>query len=89
MSVSLVQIADNLPLHQFSITELNKIYTRTKDLEMNVEVGTRGLKLENIRRYLEITSFFESPILRVVIDSQDFIPEIGEIKKTTFSFSIG
>ena len=42
-NVSLVQIADNLPLHKFSDEELEQIYNKSKELGILVEVGTRGL----------------------------------------------
>jgi sugar phosphate isomerase/epimerase len=79
--ISLVQIADNLPLHTFSTKELKQIYRRSQELEIKIEVGTRGLRPDHIRRYLEIASSLDSPILRVVIDSKDFTPEIHDIKK--------
>ena len=79
--LSLVQIADNLPLHTFSRRELEQIYRKSQDLGIDVEVGTRGLMPDNIRKYLEIASFFNSPILRVVIDAQGFIPDIDEINR--------
>jgi sugar phosphate isomerase/epimerase len=80
--ISLVQIADNIPLHQFSYGELEKIKQKACDLRLEVEVGTRGLFLENIRSYLEITSFFNSPLLRVVIDTREYTPSIAEINET-------
>jgi sugar phosphate isomerase/epimerase len=79
--VSLVQIADNLPLHMYTDVELNTINNLSKKLGIEVEVGTRGLMPENIRRYLEIASLFKSPILRVVIDSKDFTPDMDEINR--------
>ena len=80
--ISLVQIADNIPLHQFSYGELEKIKQKASDLQLEVEVGTRGLFPENIRSYLEITSFLDSPLLRVVIDTGGFSPTIAEINET-------
>jgi sugar phosphate isomerase/epimerase len=80
--VSLVQIADNIPLHLFENQDLFKLKKMATDLQIDIEVGTRGLILRNIERYLEIASFLGSPILRVVIDTTDFQPSIREINKT-------
>ena len=77
--INLVQIADNLPLHKYSSEELEKIRALAKQLNIGVEVGTRGLFKENMLRYIEIASFFSSPILRVVIDNAEFKPTIAEI----------
>jgi sugar phosphate isomerase/epimerase len=60
---------------------LNQIYSKSQELGIKVEVGTRGLTPDNIKKYLEIASFFNSDILRVVIDTQDYSPEIHEIKR--------
>lgn len=74
-----VQIADNLPLHLYSRDELKKIRDKLKALNIVLEVGTRGLMRENLDRYLEISSFFGSELLRVVIDTKNFTPSIEEI----------
>lgn len=77
--IKLVQIADNLPLHVYSNKELEKIRTLANQFNIEIEVGTRGLLKENVMRYLEIASFFNSPILRIVIDNAEFKPKITEI----------
>ena len=77
----LVQVADNLPLHQFTQDELNKILERSDSLGIEIEVGTRGMTLENIRQYLDIALMFRSPLLRTVIDVQGFEPSLDEIHK--------
>ena len=77
--VSLVQIADNIPLHRFSKDELAAIRKRINDLRLEVEVGTRGLFPANLSKYLDIASFFASHLLRVVIDAGDFAPSIPDV----------
>ena len=77
--ISLVQIADNLPLHRFSQTELREIQKRAADLKIEVEVGTKGLFPANMGKYLDIASFFGSPLLRVVIDAGDFTPAVSDV----------
>ncbi len=81
VGVHLVQIADNLPLHQLSIDERDKLYQHALKLGVDIEVGTRGLKPDNIKLYLEIARQFNSPILRVVIDKDEFKPDINEINQ--------
>lgn len=79
---SLVQIADNLPLHTLSEDDLERLRTLTKDLGLEVEVGTRGIENGNLERYLNLASFFASPILRVVVDSDTHHPEPDEVVET-------
>lgn len=77
-----VQIADNLPLHTLSPDELQRLKSLTEQLELTVEVGTRGIAGNNLERYLELVTFFNSPILRVVVDSDEHHPEPDEVIRT-------
>ncbi len=79
LGVHLVQIADNLPLHELSKGELERLKKVAKELEIDIEVGTRGLIDEHIEKYLHIAKFLSSPILRIVIDAKDFTPDKDEI----------
>ena len=74
-----VQIADNLPLHTLSEGELERLRTLTQRLGIAVEVGTRGLTEGHLERYLELARSFQSPILRVVVDSAGHHPEPDEV----------
>jgi len=75
----LVQIADNLPLHMLSDEELKRLRSLTQHLEIEVEVGTRGIASGNLERYLALSQFFNSPLLRVVVDSEGHHPEPAEV----------
>lgn len=77
--LSQVQIADNLPLHLYSTSELKDIRFFSKERSLNIEVGMRGLDLKRMENYLELAVLFGSPFLRVVIDSANYEPEIDEI----------
>lgn len=79
LGLRLVQIADNLPLHELSNAQLTNLLAETQKLEIAVEVGIRGIQPDNVRRYLKIASEFQSPILRAVVDAADFEPEPDEI----------
>ncbi len=77
--LSLVQIADNLPLHTLTQAELKRLRADAARLSVSVEVGTRGIGYDHLLRYLEIAQFFGSPILRTVIDTADQQPEFKDI----------
>ena len=77
--VEVVQIADNLPLDSFEQTELLKIRNFAEDLNVQIEVGARKMTFENLEKYIELSVFFRSPVLRFVIDSPGFEPGLNEI----------
>jgi sugar phosphate isomerase/epimerase len=79
LGVSVVQVADNLPLAQFSETELLKIRNYADTRNIQIEVGARGMTTENLEKYIQVATFFHSPILRFVIDGPGFEPSLDEI----------
>lgn len=79
LGITVVQVADNLPLDKFTETELLKIRGFAIDRNVQIEVGSKKMTTENLNRYIEIASFFKSPIVRFVIDGPDFEPELHEI----------
>ncbi len=82
LGVSVVQIADNLPLHKLSRPELEHLQQETQALGLKVEIGTRGIAPEHLRRYLELAQRFDSPILRLVVDRADHHPAPEEVIAT-------
>ncbi|MEQ8676605.1 MAG: sugar phosphate isomerase/epimerase family protein [Aggregatilineales bacterium] len=82
LGVSRVQIADNLPLHTLDENALSALINLTEQHGIAVEVGTRGIAPAHLRRYLEIARRFDSPILRVVVDTADYHPDSPEIIET-------
>ncbi len=79
LDVKVVQIADNLPLEKFSVQELLEIKQFADQLGIQIEVGSRWMTTERLRKYLEIARLMDSPILRFVIDGPDFAPSLDEI----------
>lgn len=79
LDVSLVQIADNLPLHKLQPEKLKQLIDFCRSLQVEVEVGTRGLYIDRVKQYLDIACQFKSPFLRLVVDDKGFEPEVDEI----------
>lgn len=75
----LVQLADNLPLHTLSEEKQKQLLEHVKNLNLTVEVGTRGIQGEHLKTYLQIAKTFGSRILRVVVDSQHHHPTPAEV----------
>ncbi len=79
LGVRVVQIADNLPLYRLEAGEIDQLLAETQRLGIHVEVGTRGIEPEHLRTYLGLARQFESPILRVVVDTADHHPAPQEV----------
>jgi 3-oxoisoapionate decarboxylase len=79
LKADVLQIADNLPIGELAEAELLKLKAQADSHGIALEVGTRGIKSENIENFLRIAQLLGSPILRVVIDSKGHEPTIPEI----------
>src|SRR3712207_644671 len=69
LGLRVAQIADNLPLHEYSPQDLSSLRDHAQGKAVEIEVGTRGIGEDHMLRYLELARHFGSPILRAVIDS--------------------
>lgn len=79
MGVSVVQIADNLPLDALEEDEMTALVESATAQSLQVEVGTRGIRPAHLETYLMLSQRFESPIVRVVIDTADHHPDLPEV----------
>jgi sugar phosphate isomerase/epimerase len=79
LRADVLQIADNLPIGGLSEAELTGLKAQADSYGIALEVGTRGIKSENLEDFLSIAQKLSSPILRVVIDSKGHEPSIPEI----------
>lgn len=82
LGVSVVQYADNLPLHTLSSEERERLRAIACEMGITIEVGTRGIALGNLRRYHDIACQLSSPIVRVVIDTAAHHPDYEEMLST-------
>ncbi len=82
LGVRLIQVADNLPLDQVPPEELSAFQAHAVQHGVSIEVGTRGIAPDHLLCYLVLAQRFDSPILRVVIDTADHHPDAEEIVVT-------
>ncbi|HYE83771.1 MAG TPA: TIM barrel protein [Clostridia bacterium] len=71
LNISLLQIADNIPLHIMSDEELEKIRNIAVKAGVELELGTRGTEPDHLLKYLHVASIFESKFLRTIIINPD------------------
>ena len=79
LGVSVVQIANNMPLHEI---DLDALVEDAKQRGLSLEAGTRGIEPEHLRQYAHIAQRIGSPILRCVIDTKEHQPDFQEIITT-------
>jgi 3-oxoisoapionate decarboxylase len=77
--LKLVQIADNLPLENLTLSELEHLCNYSLGKGISVEMGGRGLTYEHTLKCLKVAEKLKSPILRMVIDAAGFEPDISSI----------
>ena len=73
--VSVVQIADNLPLHELPDQELDQLREAATARGLVLEAGTRSLDPEHLARYIAITHRIGARILRTVLSGSLFGPK--------------
>jgi sugar phosphate isomerase/epimerase len=66
-NASVVQIADNLPLHELADGELEQLREAATARGLALEAGTRGLDPEHLAQYISIAHRIGARILRTVL----------------------
>ena len=79
LGVRVVQIADNMPLDRLTDAELDGLLRQADAQDIDLEVGTRGIRLDHLQTYLDLAVRLRSPILRVVVDTAEDQPEADEV----------
>lgn len=75
----LVQIADNLPLEKLPDEEITALAEYARGRKVDIEMGSRGLDPEHTLRCLDVAVLLDSPLLRMVIDSPGYTPDIKSV----------
>jgi sugar phosphate isomerase/epimerase len=80
-NIKYVQFGDNYPLHKLSRDELRDLRFTADELEIKIQVGTKGLSVLNVTNYLGIAHSFNSPFLRIIIDEDSYHPSEEEVTR--------
>lgn len=79
LGVKLVQIADNMPLHNMDDEQIQQIVEKARAYDIMLEAGSNNMTASNLEKYIHIAERINSGILRFVIDAEDYTPKIPEI----------
>jgi 3-oxoisoapionate decarboxylase len=74
-----LQIGDNLPLHTLSRQRLDHLNALVIKHNIRLELGARKLTREHLHQYIELATFFSSPLLRFVVDGHQYEPDDNTI----------
>jgi sugar phosphate isomerase/epimerase len=81
LGVEIVQICDNMPLHEMSDSELRQLGRKADEMDLFLQVGTQGVDPEHLLRYLGIAKILKSNILRIITDTSECKPEAEAVVK--------
>jgi 3-oxoisoapionate decarboxylase len=70
VNAAVVQIADNLPLHELLEPELERLREAARARGLTLEAGTRGLDPEHLARYVMIARRIGARVLRTVLSGR-------------------
>jgi len=82
LAVDVVQICDNLPLHNAKEGELYELRDTANDNGIRIQIGTRGVRPDHLLIYLEIAKLLDAEILRTTIHSPDLKPTVERAKSS-------
>jgi sugar phosphate isomerase/epimerase len=72
--IKCLQIGDNLPLHKMNHSQMVELKEALEKNKIRLEVGARKLTEDHLQRYIEISKFLKAPLLRFVVDGDDYQP---------------
>ncbi len=78
LGVTLFQICDYAPLESMTDQELEAVRARADSLGIALELGTKGIRTEHLRRFLQIAGILGSPLLRTMFNTPEHTPTAEE-----------
>ena len=76
--VDLFQICDYAPLEQMSDGELRVAADAARDLDLTIELGTKGIVPAHLARFLELAAIFDARLVRSMLYGPDSRPSNDE-----------
>jgi len=76
--VGLFQICDYAPLDAMSETDLRDAARLARDLDITIELGTKGIAPEHLTRFLHLAEVFDARLVRSMLYGPDSRPELAQ-----------
>jgi 3-oxoisoapionate decarboxylase len=74
-----LQLGDNLPVHTFDQQREDNLKNEIQAQGISPELGARGLTDKHLNTYLKLSTFYQSSLLRFVIDEGDYQPKLDSV----------
>lgn len=81
LDVDLFQICDYAPLEEMGALELHDAAEAAHDLGLTIELGTKGIAPERLRRFLQLAEVFDARLVRSMLYGSDSRPTISEAER--------
>lgn len=78
LGVDLFQICDFAPLESLSATEVQDAAAAARDLGLTIELGTKGIPVAHLERFLALAEAFEARLVRSMLYGPDSRPTLAE-----------
>lgn len=82
LGVDLFQICDYAPLEAMGEAELKDIRATADSLGIALELGTKGIHPEHLRKFLRIAGILGAPLLRTMFNVPGHTPDVDEAVAT-------
>lgn len=79
MGVKVVQFGPNLPLFELPPAELDEVLSASREMDLELEIGTRGVETPHLRRLIDFTVRCGASLLRTVAEIDGRVPSSGEL----------
>jgi sugar phosphate isomerase/epimerase len=79
MGVKVVQFGPNLPLFEMPTAELDEVLSASREMDLELEIGTRGVETPHLRRLIDFTVRCGASLLRTVPEIEGRVPASGEL----------
>lgn len=77
--ISCLQLGDNLAVDTFSEERKLNLKSLCDKHDLRLELGARKLTAEHLDRYITLSTFFQAPLLRFVIDADGYEPNSSAV----------
>jgi len=81
LKVSVVQIADNLPLHKLDAKELRDVRDQAVSLGIKIEIGTRGVEPDHLFLYLNLALQLDAVLVRTLTHTMESQPSLEQAEQ--------
>lgn len=81
LGVRLFQVCDYAPLEYMSDTQLDDVARAARHLGIRLEVGTKGIRPEHLRRFLAICGRLDAHLLRTMFRTPEHSPTPDEAER--------